>query len=96
MAFPWLYLTLGVAWLVAGLAMLTGLVSGPWSSITLGETPFSAGWLALALGLYNLVRWYHRRGLAQTRAWQKAQDLNRQKMLKNARQAGETETNPMT
>ncbi|MFM8933532.1 MAG: hypothetical protein ACKOS8_16825 [Gemmataceae bacterium] len=81
MAFPWLYITLGLGWLVFGLAVLVGRFNGPWTTITVGDARFSAGWLAIALGLYNLVRWYHRQGMSDTRAWEQTQRHSRQKQL---------------
>jgi hypothetical protein len=85
MLFPWLHLALGLGWLLFGMAMLTGLLSGPWSTIQVGEARFSAGWLAVVLGLYNLVRWYHRRGLLGTRRWELAQHRYRQELLRQAK-----------
>lgn len=79
MRLPSMFLVLGLAWLAVGLAMLTGLLHGPWSIIHLGDWHFSAGWLALLLSVYNLVRWYQRQGLAKVRAWERAQNQQRQK-----------------
>ena len=76
-----LVLFLGLAWVGLGLAILSGLLSGPWAQIPLGDGSFSAGWLALGLGLYNLVRWYHRQGMLQTRQWQRDQVAHRDKLL---------------
>lgn len=89
MAFPWLYVTVGLSWLVFGLAVLTGWLDGPWTTIRVGDSRFSAGWLAVALGLYNLVRWYNRKGLRNVRAWEQAQNNQRQNMLKQARASEE-------
>ena len=90
MGFPWLYITLGLGWLVFGLAVLGGWFNGPWTNITVGDSRFSAGWLAVALGLYNLVRWYHRQGLRDTRAWEQAQREIRQKRVDLAKTIDDT------
>lgn len=79
MGFPSMFLVLGLAWLALAAALLSGFVKGPWTVIQLGDWHFSAGWLALLLALYNLVRWYQRQGLAKARAWERQQNEQRQK-----------------
>jgi hypothetical protein len=51
-----LKLVLAVLWTVAGVAIL--VADPPSLRFRLGDTRFSAGWVALLLGAYNGARWW--------------------------------------
>jgi len=54
-----LHLILGLLWLGVGLAILFPQVSGlETRKLNLGNVQFSAGWLVLAMAVYNFARWY--------------------------------------
>jgi hypothetical protein len=70
-------LILAAVWLVLGIALLAGpwLSGDPAARPPFGESATTAGWVALLLALYNLVRWWSARSYArQRRAEQEAAD----------------------
>jgi hypothetical protein len=66
-----------LAWLLAGVGILVWQYTTHAQSlfIWIGDTPVSAGWFALVLAVYNVVRWwsvraYRKQAKAATDAWQ--------------------------
>ena len=54
--------------LVAAALLITGYTTGKWYlTVNLGGGPFSGGWLALILALYNLARWWSVRSYRRQR-----------------------------
>jgi hypothetical protein len=55
--------------LIAAAIFITGLATGKWYlNVHLGDfPPFSSGWLALLLALYNLARWWSIRSYRRQR-----------------------------
>jgi hypothetical protein len=61
-----LNLIFAVAWLIV--AALIFVLRPEQLSLRIGGIPFSAGWVALVLALYNMARWWSTRSARRQRA----------------------------